>query len=918
MTMATDRLARFLLSLYPRAFRIEFGEGWDDIWAWRYQTFRGRSFPTLRLIGAAFADTAKALPRAYRVAFAERRRDAVMQRRGRGRTAGGSMQGLGSAHRNPGRGLGGLGRDLKHAARGLARNPVFTVAAIASLALGIGANTAVFSVVNAVILRPLPYQEPERLAIVWNEFPGAGLERLPLSGVEVQGLADHPDLFEATGGIWATSRTMFTLDGPVTVSAALITPNFFGVLGVQPQVGQTFVREEGGTARPRGVIISDELWRGRFGADPDIVGRVLRVDAGETIVLAVMPRGFRLLFPPDGGIPDKVDLYVPLPWNLSATDPGTHYIRTVGRLRPSLSLVEAQEMVAAVSERMRAAYSAIAATGARFTIVPLHGDAVRAARPVLFALLGAVGLFLLLAAANVASLVLARTMTRGHEMAIRVSLGASRYRLAQVLFVEAALLTGIGGLAGIWLGRGMGRVLWALRPEGIARVDTLTLDAKVLAFSLAVTVLAGMVSAMVPLGQVSRVSPVQGFRRAVGTGSKGGGRAREVATAIEVAAGLVLFIGTALMAQTFTNLRRADVGFDPQHLLTFKVSLPLQRFPSDMDRGRLARELERRLETVAGVRSAGATSHLPFAQWANWGDAAPPEGVSETDRNSFFADHRSVTPGFFAAIGARVVAGRGFAEQDDLSSDPVVVVDRTFARRAFGDSDPVGKRLQASQYRGGQFVPTWATVVGVIEDMRDRSPATLSAGQVFWPFAQSPRWELTYVVRAEGVPTGLIDDVRESVTSVERDLAVGAVLVMDDYVESVTAETRYVVRLASVFAGLALLLAAFGLYGVISYNATRRVRELALRVALGAGPRDILGAVLRDGVRLGLLGVGVGVLGAVALTRFMGSMLYGVSATDPVTFLGGALILLVVAVASSVAPAYRATRADPVVAMQPE
>jgi putative ABC transport system permease protein len=247
-----------------------------------------------------------------------------------------------------------------------------------------------------------------------------------------------------------------------------------------------------------------------------------------------------------------------------------------------------------------------------------------------------------------------------------------------------------------------------------------------------------------------------------------------------------------------------------------------------------------------------------------------------------------------------------------------VVVDRTFARRAFGDSDPVGKRLQASQYRGGQFVPTWATVVGVIEDMRDRSPATLSAGQVFWPFAQSPRWELTYVVRAEGVPTGLIDDVRESVTSVERDLAVGAVLVMDDYVESVTAETRYVVRLASVFAGLALLLAAFGLYGVISYNATRRVRELALRVALGAGPRDILGAVLRDGVRLGLLGVGVGVLGAVALTRFMGSMLYGVSATDPVTFLGGALILLVVAVASSVAPAYRATRADPVVAMQPE
>jgi predicted permease len=815
-------------------------------------------------------------------------------------------------------GLGGLGRDLKHAARSLLRNPVFTAAAVVSLALGIGANTAVFSVVNAVILRPLPYQEPERLAIVWNEFPGAGLARLPLSGVEVQGLADHPDLFENTGGIWATSRTLFTVEEPVTVSAALITPNFFDVLGVQPQVGRTFLREEDGTPRPRGVIISDELWRGRFGADPDIVGRAIRIDAGETTVLAVMPQGFKLLFPPDGGIPDKVDLYVPLPWNLSATDPGTHYIRTVGRLRPSLSLTEAQEMVAAVAERMREGYSAIAATGDRFTIVPLHGDAVRAARPVLFALLGAVGLFLLLAAANVASLVLARTMTRGHEMAIRISLGASRFRLAQVLLVEAALLTGIGGVAGIWLGRELGRVLWALRPDGIARVDTLTLDAKVMAFSLAVTVLAGIVSALVPLGQVSGVSPVQSFKRTVGTGSRGGRRAREMATAIEVAAGLVLFIGTALMAQTFTNLRRVDVGFDPERLLTFKVSLPLQQFPSDVDRGRLARELERRLETVAGVRRAGATSHLPFALWANWGDAAPPEGIPESDRDAFFVDHRSVTPGFFATIGAHVAAGRGLAEQDDLSSDPVVVVDRTFARRAFGDSDPVGKRLQASQYRGRDFVPTWATVIGVIDDIRDRSPGTPSAGQVFWPFAQSPRWELTYVVRAEGEPTEVIDAVRQTVTSVERNLAVGNVLVMDDYVESATAETRFVVRLASVFSGLALLLAAFGLYGVISYNAAQRVRELALRVALGATPRDILTAVLRDGVRLGLLGVGVGVMGAVVLTRFMGSMLYGVSPSDPVTFLGGAAILLIVAIASSAAPAYRATRADPVVAMQPE
>jgi putative ABC transport system permease protein len=265
-----------------------------------------------------------------------------------------------------------------------------------------------------------------------------------------------------------------------------------------------------------------------------------------------------------------------------------------------------------------------------------------------------------------------------------------------------------------------------------------------------------------------------------------------------------------------------------------------------------------------------------------------------------------------------VVAGRDFEAEDDLSNSPVVIVDRTLARRAFGSGDPVGKRLQASQYRGREFVPTWATVIGVINDIRDRSPGAPSAGQVFWPFAQSPRWELTYVVRAEGEPTEVIDAVRQTVASVERDLAVGNVLVMDDYVESATAETRFVVRLASVFSGLALLLAAFGLYGVISYNAARRVRELGVRVALGATPRDISATVLRDGVRLGLLGVGIGVLGAVALTRFMGAMLYGVSPSDPVTFLGGAAILLIVAIASSAAPAYRATRADPIVAMQPE
>lgn len=890
--MASPALERLLVRLYPRSFRRRFGAEWLEVAAWHRRSFAGARFGSARLVLVLLRDALTTLPVAWASAIA-----------GRGR--------------GPGR-WESWRRDLRHAARCLLRYRSFTAAAVLSIALGIGANTAAFSVVDAVLLRPLPYVEPDRLAVVWNAFPGSDMARLPLAGPEVQMLRDEPGLFESVAGIWATSGSVLDREGGVTqVALGVVTPDFFSVLGVGPALGRSFGEDRSGGAAPPGVVLGHELWRERFGSDPAVLGTSIELDGRPVPVLGVLPEDFTLFFAEDGAIPPTLDVYRALPWDLSTLPPDQHYLRVIGRLRPVVGPAQASAAVAEVAGRARRTYPEIQGTGDHFTVHPLQGDSVRAARPVLWAMLAAVGLFLLLACANVASLVLSRTLARGRELAIRLSLGASDMGLARLLVAESLLISGAGALLGIGCGRLAATRLWALRPGGLARADAVPLDLRVLAFVVAVSVLATLAFALMSLLVVRRVDPTLGVRGGGGFGGKMGRRARELLTAFEVAIGVVLVVGSTSMVRSLGSLGRESIGFDPGQALTFKLPLSLERFPADADRSRMVREIERRLSGLPGVTAVGATSHLPFADWANWAEAAPPEGAPEEERSAYFADLRAVTPSYLPAVGAELVSGRFFDEHDeDDDARPVVVIDRTMAERAFPGRDAVGRVLEPSRFSGGRFVVTPAIVVGVIRDIRDRSPAHPSRGQVFWPFAQSPRWELTWYLRTADDPAALAGAVRQQVRAVDPGLAAAGVTRMAEYVGSATALTRFLALVGSVFSALALGMAAIGLYGVVSSVAAQRTHELGMRVILGAAPPDLLRDVLGYGLRIGGIGVALGLLAALGMARFLGGLVYGVSPRDPTTLAGVAGTLLLAAMMASALPARRAARSDPLSALR--
>jgi len=882
------RLARLLLLLYPKSFRARFEDEFLEAFEWHRARLTHRRARRLRLAAIMLRDTIIAVPRAY--SDGPRR-------------------------------VGGVTRaavaDARHAARGLARSPLFTLSAVASLGLGIGANTAVFSVVNAVLLEPLPYADPDHLTIVWNHFATSDQTRLPLAPVEVAELADEPGLFESVGGLWATSATVTDAEGhPVQVPAALVTPSFFSVLGVTPTLGRDFFSQDRSTEAPEGVLVSHELWRSTLASDPDVLRRSLIVDGVSTPVLGVLPEGFRLIFPPDGSIPERLDVYRSLPWNLRELPVGIRYLRVVGRLAPGVDLDEAQTAVDAVGARVRATYPEIASDGDSFSVHPLQADAVREARPVLQVLLAAVGLFLLLASANVASLALARAGGRTGEMAVRRSLGASNGRVASLVLCESLLVGVLGAVVGLGLGILGADVLWSLRPEGIARIDSVSLDGTVVLFTLGVSALAVLVFGWAPVRWTARGGVADTLRSAGARVVGARTRSREWITVGQVAVSLVLLCGAGLLARSLGELSRADVGFAPEGLLSFKVALSEQLFPTDEERARIAGEIEQRVRALPGVSATGATSHVPFGIWPNWSGAAAPEGTPEADVEAFMVDHRSVTPGYFEALGARLEAGRFFGSADEGASDPVVVIDRALADRAFPGGDAVGRLIHPTRYLNGEFTPAPATVVGVVGSVRDVSPSRPSRGQVFWPFTQSARWELTWVVRPQDDAGALLERIREEVLAVSPDLAVAAVAPLDELSREATAGTRFVTLLGGVFALLALGLAALGLYGVIVYSSSSRMAEFGLRRVVGARPRDILWSVVADGLRLGTLGVTVGTVAALGLNRFLASLLFGVSPTDAMTLLAAASILLAVMFAASLVPALRAMRVDPQVAIR--
>ena len=820
-----------------------------------------------------------------------------------------------------GAGLETLWQDLRYALRMLGRSPGFSAVAVATLALGIGANTAIFTVLDATLIAPLPYAEPSRLVMLWTGYRDARQPRVPASGHEVLEIRRRSRLLSEVAGIWVGAGSITGEGEPERVRLALTTANFLPIFGVPPALGRTLRPSDEGSSGERSVVLSDVFWRRRFGGDPGVVGRALRIDGGVATIVGVLPAGFDVLFAPDSSVPPGIEVFTTFGRDLSEMPRDMGWIRMVARLAPGATTESAQAELSAIADRLRSEFAEYATPGLEIQVVPLHADAVRDVRPALVALFAGVGLVVLIACANVANLLLARATRREKEMSLRAALGASRGRIARQLLTESLVLAGFGAVLGLLVGRLGLSALLALRPTALTRLAPSGLSWTVLGFTLLLAVATGVACGLAPAIAASRRDLSRTLQDG-GRGSSAGRRTRpqRILVFAEVALGFLLLVGAGLLVRTFVALTGADPGFRPDSTLTFQVSAQGGRYPDDESRRQLAQRLSASLAALPGVEKVGAVSHLPFDNYPNWYEYYWREGAPESEKNSAMADHRAVLPGFFESLGVALKKGRTFTAADDAGHPNVIVVDETLAQRTWGGEDPIGKRLNVSFIHEGSFDSTLAEVVGVVRHVRYRDLGADGRGQVYVPYFQSVRPELAFTLRASrgGDARALAGPARREVARIDPELAVSKVRLMEDYVRQASTAARFTTVIASALAGLALLLAGIGIYGILAYTVAQRTSEIGVRLALGGRPRDIAWLVLRQTV--GLLGSGLaaGVVGALVLTRLLQKLLYGVGPRDLGTLAAAAAVLAAVGLAATLLPARRAVRVDPMVALRSE
>ena len=588
-----------------------------------------------------------------------------------------------------------LRQDATYAVRRMRQSPGFTGIIVLTLALGIGGISAIFSVVKVVLLDPLPYANPDRLVLVWNEFRSQGLTRVPGAGFALQQLRDRAKSFEAIGGIWASNGTFLGEGAPEQVKVGNVTGNFLPTLGATPLLGRTILPEDEGIGKPPVIVLSYGLWQRRFGGDPAILGRPVRMDGFNPVVVGIMPPRFRMAFPPDAQVPAEIQAWLPFRDNIYAQPRALYYLRYVARLRPGVTLAQANEEASAIGAQLRKEFTEYANDQLGFNVVPMHRDTVREIRPALLALFVGVGLVLLIACVNVANLLLARAGTRHKEMALRAALGASRGRVVRQLLAESMALAAAGGVAGLLVGWSSLKQLLALAPPGLIPPGSLRLDAEILGFTAFVTLGCGLLFGLAPALDASKVNLVEALQEG-GRGSASAIRDRSRTALIvgEVALGFILVIGAGLMVRTFVAVQKVDPGFRASGLLTFAMDLPGWRYPGDEKHIALVRQVEERLRALPGVESVGGISHLPLDDYSNWYSPFSPAGASADKKNTMMADHRSATPDYFATMGAQVVAGRVFDAHDEEAKRPVVVVDERAAREAWPNESAIGKKIE--------------------------------------------------------------------------------------------------------------------------------------------------------------------------------------------------------------------------------
>ena len=802
--------------------------------------------------------------------------------------------------------LSRFAQDLRFGVRMLRTRPGFAAVAILTLALGIGANTAIFSTVNGVLLKPLPYPESGNLVTFWGTAPE---KRLPVVDYPEAMFVHFHQRTRVFESIAAYSTLGVSLSGegdPERVQAAEVSTDYFTVMRQVPVSGRTFIAEEGTRGKSNVAVVSHALWLRRFGGARDLVGTPILIGGQPTIVVGIMPPGF--------DFPEHAELWLPL--RLDPEGLENWYLSTVARLKPGMTVEDAHREVVALSDEFmmsRPSRFPGAKPGARAVVQPVLQSLVGDARTPLLVLLGAVGFVLLIASANIGNLLLARALARSREMALRCCLGASTGRLTAQLLTESLVLAVLGGAAGLLLGALGIHMIQGLEIGPVPRLADVGLDPLALLFTLGVTLTAGMLFGVVPALRASRVDPLDGLREGARGGTSGGSRRLSHGFVVaQFALSLILLIGAGLLLRSFRRTLEVDPGFRPDNVLTARVALPWPKYGNDTVVRVFQNRLIESVRALPGVQQVGLASRVPFSRGNPQqnlyveGHATPPGDAVPV------INVRGVSPGYFDAIGTPILRGRGFLPSDDLNAPRVIVVDETVARQYWPGADPIGKRIRTSE----DTLASWLTIVGVAPNVKHSSLRERPNFEYYQPVAQRPSWSSYVVMRVGGATEGVVAGLRRAVAELDPTLPVSEVQTLNGAMAESLSIARLTNLLLTGFAALALLLAAIGIYGVMSLNVNGRLGEFGVRLALGAAPRDVLRLVMRQGLVLALLGLVIGVGGALWLTRFLGTLLFQVSPMDPLTFASVAAVLTISAGLACYIPARRATRADPIAALR--
>ena len=799
-------------------------------------------------------------------------------------------------------------QDARYGLRRMWQGPAFTLSIVLVLALGIGATTAIFSVLDAALLRPLPYPDPERLVAVHTLGPNDDSE-FPASFPAYQDWQRATGVFADLGAYFTTTLPLTGAGEPEMLDVVQMSASVPRMLGAVPRVGRSFAPAEDAPGAERVVMLSEGLWRRRFGGDPKILGRTVQLFDHPFTVIGIIPPGRRSIVPTSLAAAREVDAWIPLRLDEERAPRDLQFLEVVGRLRPGLDFAQAQERISSFGDRLRET----GVTNNRIRLGRLERLVIGDARPLLFALAGAATMVLLIVCTNIANLLLARAAVRRREIAVRAALGAARGRILRQLLIETLLLALLGGGAGVLVARAGVAGLRAVGPGSVPRLAEATVDARMLGFALLLSLLTGLLFGLLPALRASRADLGE-VMKAGAPGAVGGSardRLRGALIVAEVALSFALLIGAGLLIRSLDRLLAVDKGFDSERVISAFVLLPFNRYPEGHQHVAFFRELRERVAALPGVQAVAHVNDLPLTGGSNGGIGI--EGRTYPPGAEPFAWKRVASPGYFEALRTPVLAGRAFDERDAAGAPPVVVVNQAFARRYFPGESPLGKRVDFRwEITGLQ------EIVGVVADAREQGLHQPAEPTVYIPFAQRPDEWAYLVVRTSGDPASLVPSLRQILASLDRSLPLSEVRTLEDVVSEGLAERRFALSLFGAFSALSLVLAALGLYAVISYTVVQRRQEIGIRMALGARAEHVLRSVLRQGLALSAAGVALGALAALWLGQFLSGLVFGVGTTDPATFVGVALLLVLTALVASLVPALRATHLDPASVLRSE